>query len=224
MLMKQRGFTLIELLVVITIVAILAAMLFPTFARAREKARQTQCNSNLRQIWQAMRLYVDDNAGRYPVAYRTLDCDPWIFHSGLGASQWAPQPHEMAIRVVLESYMSTPELWHCPSDIGDFKTGPGEGGNQHATKSFFSAGGGSYDWSGMENKLYHYHYVAGKTDTQVVDPAGAALFWDFRGWHYMQVRMQATATRPAFNNVVYCDGHTRPLLYREWLQVAYGYE
>jgi len=56
----RRGFTLIELLIVITIIAILAAILFPVFARAREKARQTVCASNLRQLGLAFGMYVQD--------------------------------------------------------------------------------------------------------------------------------------------------------------------
>src|SRR5205807_4622369 len=56
----RRGFTLIELLVVIAIIAVLAAILFPVFAVAREKARQAGCLSNLRQIGQALHLYVQD--------------------------------------------------------------------------------------------------------------------------------------------------------------------
>ncbi|MBP8954360.1 MAG: DUF1559 domain-containing protein [Armatimonadetes bacterium] len=55
-----RGFTLIELLVVIAIIAILAAILFPVFARAREKARQSSCLSNLKQITLAVLMYADD--------------------------------------------------------------------------------------------------------------------------------------------------------------------
>jgi len=58
--MRRKGFTLIELLVVIAIIAILAAILFPVFAQAREKARQTQCVSNTRQIMTAIRMYMED--------------------------------------------------------------------------------------------------------------------------------------------------------------------
>lgn len=56
----QRGFTLIELLVVIAIIAILAAILFPVFAKAREKARQASCLSNIRQIGVGVMMYLDD--------------------------------------------------------------------------------------------------------------------------------------------------------------------
>lgn len=56
----RRGFTLIELLVVIAIIAILAAILFPVFAKAREKARQASCQSNLKQIALSLRMYAQD--------------------------------------------------------------------------------------------------------------------------------------------------------------------
>ena len=57
----KKGFTLIELLVVIAIIAILAAILFPVFARAREKARQTTCANNQRQIAAAIHMYAQDH-------------------------------------------------------------------------------------------------------------------------------------------------------------------
>src|SRR5690349_22952387 len=64
--MKRRGFTLIELLVVIAIIAILAAILFPVFAQAREKARQTSCLSNTRQYATATLMYTQDYDETFP--------------------------------------------------------------------------------------------------------------------------------------------------------------
>ncbi|MFP3904981.1 MAG: prepilin-type N-terminal cleavage/methylation domain-containing protein [Armatimonadota bacterium] len=85
----QRGFTLIELLVVIAIIAILAAILFPVFARAREKARQTQCLSNMKQHGLAAMMYVQDYDERF-----------------------APIP-EWKTRY--DPYIKNRELWKCPS-------------------------------------------------------------------------------------------------------------
>lgn len=69
MLRPKRGFTLIELLVVIAIIAILAAILFPVFARARENARKSTCQSNLKQLAQATIMYVQDYDERFPYFY-----------------------------------------------------------------------------------------------------------------------------------------------------------
>ena len=67
--MFKKGFTLIELLVVIAIIAILAAILFPVFAQAREKARQASCLSNTKQIGTALQLYIDDYDETVPIMY-----------------------------------------------------------------------------------------------------------------------------------------------------------
>jgi len=72
---SSRGFTLIELLVVIAIIAILAAILFPVFAQAREKARAITCVSNMKQIGLAMLMYAQDNDELLP-RYQTFPADP----------------------------------------------------------------------------------------------------------------------------------------------------
>lgn len=66
---KRSGFTLIELLVVIAIIAILAAILFPVFANAKERSRMAKCTSNAKNLGMAFRMYADDNSGRLPCAF-----------------------------------------------------------------------------------------------------------------------------------------------------------
>jgi prepilin-type N-terminal cleavage/methylation domain-containing protein/prepilin-type processing-associated H-X9-DG protein len=93
--MRRSGFTLVELLVALAIIAVLAAMLFPVFSRAREKARQGSCMSNLRQIGLAMQMYVQDVDGVYPS------------HSGdVPERDWP---------VMLLPYCRSAQLFRCPS-------------------------------------------------------------------------------------------------------------
>jgi len=75
---RSIGFTLIELLVVIAIIAILAAILFPVFAKAREKARQTSCTSNIKQLSLALEMYRTDWDGIYPLhSHKELGNPGW---------------------------------------------------------------------------------------------------------------------------------------------------
>ena len=92
----RRGFTLIELLVVIAIIAILAAILFPVFARAREKARQTSCLSNLKQLALGGLMYAQDYDERWHL-YRTYVT---------GSDMW---PYN------IEPYLKNTQILRCPS-------------------------------------------------------------------------------------------------------------
>src|SRR5579863_8178857 len=82
--MNRAGFTLIELLVVIAIIAILAAILFPVFAQAREKARAITCISNLKQIGTGCMMYTQDWDETYPLGYTWMDTD----NNGWGGTMW----------------------------------------------------------------------------------------------------------------------------------------
>jgi len=78
---RQRGFTLIELLVVIAIIAILAGILFPVFAKARERGKMAACLSNCQQIGKALAMYTDDNDENFfanPWPASTLGFRFWV--------------------------------------------------------------------------------------------------------------------------------------------------
>jgi len=113
----KRGFTLIELLVVIAIIAILAAILFPVFARAKAAAKQTVCISNLKQIGDAMTLYMADSDDLFPNAVDASDkYDPDIW-AAFPAFQ-ALIPNMPLMQDALQPYIKSKEVFHCPSDTG----------------------------------------------------------------------------------------------------------
>ncbi|MBU2595423.1 prepilin-type N-terminal cleavage/methylation domain-containing protein [Patescibacteria group bacterium] len=101
--MKRHGFTLIELLVVIAIIAILAAILFPVFARAREKARQTSCLNNARQQATAVLMYVQDYDETFPM------------------SAYSPDGIRLYTMLdVVSPYMKNWQIMECPSGQREF--------------------------------------------------------------------------------------------------------
>lgn len=115
--MRRWGFTLIELLVVIGIIAVLAGLLFPVFARARASARQTQCISNLRQIGMSIELYAMDYSDLYPFAVDPTDrYTPQIWWEYPEWQQWIP--YMPFLHEVLQPYQKSAEIWRCPADTG----------------------------------------------------------------------------------------------------------
>jgi len=108
--MRRRAFTLIELLVVIAIIAILAAILFPVFAKAREKARTSSCQSNLKQIGVAILQYGQD----YDETMVNTAIAGDVAVAGLPNAQWVVWDE------AVQPYMKSIQVFACPSDPRKF--------------------------------------------------------------------------------------------------------
>ena len=116
---KIHRFTLIELLVVITVIAILAALLLPALGKARERANESKCRSNLHNCGLAVAMYLDDYKGVMPVA---------------AAKPSLHLNNDPRIADVLAPYLKIDKVLLCPADIGE---------------AFFKAEGASYEYSTM---------------------------------------------------------------------------
>lgn len=128
-IVAQQAFTLVELLVVLAIIALLAALLLPAVARAREKGRSAACLSNLRQIGVALQLYVQDNDNRMPVMRdRPVGAPP---------TNSPPSPD-----IVLSNHLGNVRILKCPSD----------------TKELFEQTGSSYSWNSLLNGQDAEHF------------------------------------------------------------------
>ncbi|MCW3058210.1 MAG: prepilin-type N-terminal cleavage/methylation domain [Capsulimonas sp.] len=163
----QSGFTLIELLVVIAIIAILAAILFPVFAQAREKARQTSCASNLKQIALAMIQYKQDNDEGAPQGSVN---DGW-FMSDAGNYKWMD---------AIYPYVKSEGVFNCPDDSVDpkykYETTDHYGSysmNMTNYYHIYCVGNGGID---AEPPASQYYQVT--RDAQIQDPSGTVFFLD----------------------------------------------
>ncbi len=177
--LTRRGFTLIELLVVIAIIAILAAILFPVFAQARDKARQTACLSNAKQLGTAATMYVQDYDETYMMGagYDYKLGNGWLMgyympfpaNWAIGTAQeYRVEPSNNGWAMALQSYSKSYALHQCPSS----SEVPCPGGLGRA----YAAGKQYQDDTYQYNGLLHSYPLAG-----VSNPTEVPLIWEGDG-------------------------------------------
>ncbi|MDW8206612.1 MAG: DUF1559 domain-containing protein [Chloroherpetonaceae bacterium] len=187
----QRGFTLIELLVVIAIIAILAAILFPVFAQAREKARAASCLSNLRQIGTALHMYVQDYDETYP---RNDDCLPGTNNPIVPTASGCNGPYGNRINHYkwwwwTYPYVKNVDLFFCPSRRRVEVDPTGRFQDWQNSAEIFNGGyalnlsitGSLNTWSGVNQRGAFRNSFTGGTLAGIVTPAETFILMEF--WH-----------------------------------------
>jgi prepilin-type N-terminal cleavage/methylation domain-containing protein len=178
----RRGFTLIELLVVIAIIAILAAILFPVFAQAREKARQISCLSNVKQYGTAIMMYVQDYDEKFPLAFGAHPACPnpgqlcWNFNTPVPYN-WRPPHQAGSMRYEIgtqqwanttQPYIKNFDMYKCPSTTSTRLAGL----DAEYAAPVVKPVNVSYTYNG----LFHQYALAG-----VPFPSDAVVMWEGRG-------------------------------------------
>ena len=190
-----RGFSLVEMLVVLSILSLLAALLFPVLLTVRGKARSSVCASNLRQIGLAVDIYSQDYDSFFPYAVDPIDrVSPQLWSSVPTFA--ADIPSIGLIQDVLHPYVQNPEVFHCPADIGfsaaDFP--------QVSLPSFPTA----YQSNGTS---YCYRTELAATHAQqggLRSPTETVMLCDAVGyWHGTLVPIASRY------NLLYADGHVK---------------
>ena len=188
---RHGGFTLIELLVVIAIIAILAAILFPVFARAREKARQASCMSNLKQFGLALMQYTTDYDEMWPMTIVQL----------------APQP--VTLMDSIFPYMKNRQVVLCPSDKqGSMIYSATVTASYDVNRAQVGAPPPYWVFGGISAADMNFYPPI--SDSQIPYPSSTTCVWDGR----MPDPRNPLVAEPHFRhngvlNMLFCDGHVK---------------
>ena len=204
---RRRGFTLIELLVVIAIIAILAAILFPVFAKAREKARQSSCQSNLKQMGLAILQYCQDYDEQYPKAW-------------MGAANGGSIPGvQWKWMDSIAPYCKSTQIFDCPSagSVVKYQVATGTAYGSYVINSAYWSGADGHSPSGTWSGLAMA--AAPATTIWVTDGNGAATFetaWQNKAANPiigtdngMPSMANTVARHMEMANALFCDGHVK---------------
>ncbi len=169
--MTKKGFTLIELLVVIAIIAILAAILFPVFARAREKARQSNCLSNVKQQMTGILMYSQDFDETMPAIYVRAYADS-VPSPGGGSDTSTYLPWVLGV----SPYVKNVQLFNCPSisaawDGNDVTDYAGAEGTAHKCNAI------SYGYNDRCSGVAQAKFNFVSETFVIADKADTAIYW-----------------------------------------------
>ena len=210
---RKDAFTLIELLVVIAIIAILAAILFPVFAQAREKARQTACLSNVKQIGTALLMYLQD----YDEALPAPDWGTPTATSGPERSvfAWAgggsvpPGPNLPCWCDLFLPYIKNTDVFKCPDDSTGNLT---VGGVKYVGKPI-SYALNTFFYSTPEGKFFGSNYNGSAAYSRMANPASKIYIGEVESGRGQELvnpsRPWALARHSLGANYLYADGHAK---------------
>lgn len=154
---RKQGFTLIELLVVIAIIAVLAAILFPAFARAREMTRRASCASNFKQLGLAMMQYTQDYDERFPPFSQGAGNVGFQGFNGLDGARWGDE---------IYPYIKNTQIFDCPSGNKTMKVYPGG--------QYFDIGTYSYGYVAASDATFPVG-VASRSMAEIEDSSGTLM-------------------------------------------------
>jgi prepilin-type N-terminal cleavage/methylation domain-containing protein/prepilin-type processing-associated H-X9-DG protein len=240
---SKTGFTLIELLVVIAIIALLAAILFPVFARARENARRSSCQNNLKQIGLGFKQYVQDYDEQWPSSVNwtpgttTVDND---INNASRVAYW-----QGWVGNVLTAYTKNPQLFMCPSEAyANVGWNVGTGTPAGPSSQFYKTAYG-YNYQGItagaSAPTATFEPGCANTESSMYRPAELCVMWDSRnrwsdGTNFFTRDVDAyrnntttylTMRHLGRGNFLYADGHVKAqdlgrLLYKNFANLPIG--